>query len=467
MRNRNLPYFLSVVLFLLLSVSPLGAQSKSKGITNETVPNPSKGRKFAFVVGINEFKDPNIGNLDKAENDATGVSKILLKYGSFHQIQTIVGNYGRIGLGNESQSKFALEAEFDKMLQVMTPEDSFFFYFSGHGMTDYDEKNYLLTTDTELKSLIGTSLSVDDLIARTRAKGLKKVIFVLDACRNPDKTTQVVGPKFLTNVSFTDVEQVAILYSTKLGYYSYEDDKSAYGVFTKFLIYGMEGRADSNFNAEITFSELADYVTNSLKEWSSENKKNQKPYVKYFGEKSEDVILTHASNPEFSIADLRVYDPYDNRYLFRSLAFPGWGQYARGEADKGKYMMWGSGLMYSLLAYSYFHLRETKNAYLSTPGLPPSSQILETFIINESLIATPRKEYHDAIQQMETVGNLFILYQVYNVIDFYFLKNKTEPNNISGFHPRLLNAEFRKERVTGNSMNLIEDKAYVFFQTNF
>ena len=459
-------YHLLIVILLIFG-DWIQAQSRSKGINNESETIAKKARKFAFVVGINDYKDQNIGNLDKAENDAAGVSKILLKYGNFHQIQTVVGNNNRLGAGSEAQSKFTLEAEFDKMLSIMTPEDSFLFYFSGHGMTDYDEKNYLLSADTDLKSLIGTSLSVDDLLARTRAKGIKKILFILDACRNPDKSTQIVGPKFLTNVSFADVDQVAILYSTKLGYYSYEDDKSAYGVFTKYLIYGMEGRADSNFNAEITFTELADYVTNSLKDWSTENKKNQKPYVKYFGEKSEDVILTFASNPEFSIADLKVYDPYDNRYLVRSLAFPGWGQYARGETEKGKYMMWGSGLLYGLLAYSYYHLRETKSAYLSTSGLPPSSQILETYIINESLISQPRKEYHEAIHQMETVGNLFLLYQVYNIIDFYFLKNKVETTTFSNSSNRLLNVQFNRERINASSIQLIEDKTYVFFQSTF
>lgn len=452
-----LPFSLRLTpLFLLLNLFfaayPLSAQTKKKGISEESNRQAEVGNKFAFVIGINNYKDPNIGNLDKAENDATGVAKVLLKYGNFKQIQTI-------GQSSESQSKYEIEIEFDRMLASMESGDSLVFYFSGHGMTDYDEKNYLLTSDSSLKSIIGTSISVDELLAKTRAKGLKKVLFILDACRNPDKTTQLIGPKYLANVSFSDVDQVAVFYSTKLGYFSYEDDKSAYGVFTKYLIYGMEGRADANFNAEITFTELSDYVTNALKEWSSENKKNQKPYVKYFGEKSEDQILTHASNPEFSIADLKVYDPYNSRYLLQSLVFPGWGQYARGETSKGKYMMWGSGFLYGMLTYSYYHLQETKKEYLGTPGLPPSSQLLETYIVNESLIARPREEYQSAIKQMETVGNLFLLYQVYNIIDFYFLKR--DPSE------RMISASFSRERVLSSSSNLIEDKTYVFFQSSF
>ncbi|TGL61205.1 caspase family protein [Leptospira ognonensis] len=448
--NRLTPLFLLLVLFL--TEYPLDAQTKKKGISEDNNRRKEEGNKFAFVIGINNYNDPNIGNLDKAENDAAGVAKVLLKYGNFKQIQTI-------GQSPQSQSKYEIEAEFDRMLDEMESGDSLVFYFSGHGMTDYDEKNYLLTSDSSLKSIIGTSISVDDLLARTRAKGLKKVLFILDACRNPDKTTQLIGPKFLSNVSFSDVDQVAVFYSTKLGYFSYEDDKSAYGVFTKYLIYGMEGRADSNFNAEITFTELSDYVTNALKDWSSENKKNQKPYVKYFGEKSDDQIITHASNPEFSIADLKINDPYSSRYLLQSLAFPGWGQYSRGETTKGKYMMWGSGFLYGLMTYSYFHLQETKREYLETPGLPPSSQLLETYLINETLIARPREEYQSAIKQMETVGNLFLIYQVYNIIDFYFLKR--DPTE------RMIGATFSRERILSSSANLIEDKTYVFFQTSF
>ncbi len=475
LKNRNKNYMAFRKVFSLLCFSfhfllfsgQSFAQSKRKGVIEETTGTNVKGKKYAFVVGINSYDDPNIGDLDKAENDAAGVAKVLLKYGKFQQIQTFLGKSKNQSQNSEGTSKYLIESEFDKLLSVMSPDDSLVFYFSGHGMTDYDEKNYLLTSDTDLKSLIGTSISVDDMLARTRSKGLKKVIFILDACRNPDKTTQIIGPKYLVNVSFSDVEQYAILYSTKLGYYSYEDDKSAYGVFTKYLIYGMEGRADTNFNAEVTFTELADYVTNSLKDWSAENKKNQKPYVKYYGEKSDDVTFTFVNNPDFSIAELKVYDPYNSRYLFRSLLFPGWGQYARGETTKGKYMMWGSGFLYGMMAFSYYQLRETKETYLSTPGLPPNSQLVETYLINESLISQPRREYQNSIEQMEMFGNLFLLYQIYNIVDFYFFKSNANDQNLSNQIPnRAFQVSYFKERVNGSS-SLVEDKTYVFFQTQF
>jgi hypothetical protein len=457
--------FLTFYYLILLSVA-VEAQSRKKGIEMSDSKSTS-GRKFALVIGINAYQDPQIGDLDKAENDATGVAKILAKYGSFDRIQTILGGGPSQVSGSSAQSKFSLEAEYDKMITEMQPEDSLIFYFSGHGMTDYDEKTYLLAADSELGRLIGTSIALEDLIQRSREKGLKKVIFILDACRNPDKTTQISGPKFLKNTTFNDAEQVAVLYSTKLGYYSYEDDKSAYGVFTKYLIYGLEGRADSNFNAEITFTELSDYVTNSLKDWSATNKKNQKPYVKYYSEKSGDIALTYASNPEFSLADLKIYDPYDNRYLYRSLVLPGWGQYARGEETKGRWMMWTSGVLYSLLTYSYVNLQETKKEYLDTPGLPPSNLFLETVLINESLLAGPRKDYEKAIEQMEMVSNVFILYYAYNLIDFYFFHKKRENDSQSQIDGRLLYTNLKRERVGLGQNFLIEDKMYVYFQTSF
>lgn len=429
------------ILFLIFFSFQVQAEYRRKGVT-DVVGEPGKNnRKFALVIGINEYSDSQIGNLQKAENDATGVSKILLKFGEYYQIETVI--YG--GKDSSNQTKFSIEEKFDEILDKMEPDDSLFFYFSGHGITDYDEKNYLLASDSSVSSLIGTSISVDDLIARTRVKKLKKVIFVLDACRNPDKSTQTSGPKFLNGIQFNDVEQVAILYSTKLGYFSYEDDKSAYGVFTKFLIYGLEGRADSNFNAEITFTELSDYVSNSLKEWSSANKKNQKPFVKYYGEKSEDLVLTYASNPEFSLADLKVYDPYDNRYFYRSLVFPGWGQYARGEEQKGSFFLGVGSVILIATMKTYLDYRQAKKDYDLFTGLPPTTRFGESFILNYYLLE-PKQQALDVAEAnvQKSTGVLGIFYTL-NLIDIAFFASKPNLNDRKfGFslirEPNLINA---------------------------
>src|SRR5579883_2175247 len=64
-----------------------------------------------------------------------------------------------------------------------------------------------------------------------------------------------------------------VLYSTKPGTRSWEDDKLAHGVFTKFLIDGINGEA-AGPDGLVTFFDLETYVREKVKEF----KPIQEPY---------------------------------------------------------------------------------------------------------------------------------------------------------------------------------------------
>jgi hypothetical protein len=222
-----------------------------------------------------------------------------LRYGKFDSIESIVTNSER-GSSSYHLTKAKLESKFAQILSKTNPDDTLLFYFSGHGISDSQEKTYLLASDSLSSDPANTGISLEDLIASARKKGLKKVIFVIDACRSSN-VTEGKDSDALKSISFKGVDQFAILYSSKLGSPSYEDDISGLGVFTKYLILGLEGKADTNYNSEVSFSELSEFVTKSLKEWSLKGKKSQRPFVRYFGEKSGDIVLTYAGNPHIEI----------------------------------------------------------------------------------------------------------------------------------------------------------------------
>lgn len=381
---------------------------------------------MALIVGVNEYKNLSIGNLKTAKNDALGLTKILFNYGSYQKIEALVAE----GSTEYTPNQFNILSHFDNLLEETNPEDLFLFYFSGHGVVDYNDKVYLLPEDADPSRPFETGIAIESLIAKTRERNLKRVIFIIDACRNPENGKGEEGKNHLQNVTFKESEVVSIFYSTKVGYSSFEDEKSGYGIFTKYLIYGLEGRADSNFDGEVTFSELNNYVVQSLKEWSKTNQKFQKPYTKEYAEKTEDVILTFAINPKTSLADAPLFNPYNPTFAFRSMLFPGWGQYARGQETKGKWMM--SAFAASLLYTGFLYHDYTKAAknYENAVGIPPNARVGETIAINYILIDPYRQKLDESRAKLSVALGILATIWVANVFDFYLLG--PEPKEKSG-----------------------------------
>lgn len=395
--------FLYVSLWSLILANPLASQSVPK--------------RMALIVGVNEYKDLSLGNLKTAKNDALGLTKILFSYGSYQKIEALVAE----GSKEFTPNRLNILSHFDSLLEETGSEDLFIFYFSGHGIIDYNDKVYLLPEDADPSRPFETGISVESLIAKTREKNLKRVVFLIDACRNPQDGRGEEGKNFLQSVSFKDTEVISIFYSSKLGSPSFEDQKSGYGIFTKYLIYGLEGRADANFNGEVSYSELTTYVIFSLKDWSKENQKSQRPYTKEYTEKSEDVILTYAINPKTSLADAPLFNPYNPTYAFRSFLLPGWGQYVRGQEEKGKYFMsaFTVGLLHA--GFRYHNYRNAANAYESAVGIPPNPRVGETVLANYLLIEPYRRDLERARSQFSLSLGILAAIWVTNVFDFYLL----------------------------------------------
>ncbi|TGL88333.1 caspase family protein [Leptospira congkakensis] len=374
-------------------------------------------KRFGFVVGVSEYKELSLGDLKTAKSDALGMTKILFSYGSYNRIQTLVQE----GSVSSTPTKYNILSHLEALLEETSPEDLFVFYFSGHGVVDYNDRVYLLPEDANPQKPFETGIAVEQLLEMTRKYKLKRVLFFIDACRNPEDGKGEEGRKYLEGSGFRDSEIVSVFYSTKVGYSSYEDPKSGYGVFTKFLIYGLEGRADSNYNGEVSYSELSNYVVSALRDWSKTNQKLQKPYTKEYAEKSEDTVLTYAVNPETSLADAPLFNPYNPTYAFRSFLFPGWGQYARGQEEKGKVIMsiFALGVLYAGFQYNtYMHDKAT---YESAIGIPPNSRVAETVALNYYLIEPHRQRMETSRANLSQALTALLVLWSANVFDFYLL----------------------------------------------
>ena len=249
-----------------------------------------KVKRWAIVIGINDYNDVGITDLSKARNDAKIVGQILKEQGGFEKVFVMTDD-----LGSKDPlypSRVNIELKLDNVLDFASSKDLIFFYFSGHGVSDNDGKGYILPVDTSMEKAFYTSVKLEELIRRISDKGIKKSLLVLDACRDVLASSKSSNKQGLQADKYEKADVAATLFSTKAGYYSFEDPKSDFGVFTKYLAYGLEGKADANGDGIISLSELEEYVQTTVSEWSQTNNKKQVPYLKYHREKFGDLPIT-------------------------------------------------------------------------------------------------------------------------------------------------------------------------------
>jgi hypothetical protein len=284
---------LFIIIFLLSTI--LIFAENEKGLKIKEIKG-NEGKRWAICVGINDYEDENITDLKKAQNDATALADVFIKQGQFDKVVTLINDYSHYEQ-KLLPTKANIERMLDYILEFSSPDDLVVFSFSGHGISDKNGEGYLITQDTNLNSKFETSLKISTIASKLKEHKIKKSLLLLDACR--EELTHTKGmdtTKGLLSKEFRESEVAAAFYSTKAGWFSYEDTESDYGVFTRFVLEGLTGKADSNNDNIVSFIELENFVEKEVNDFSLKNNRKQKPYTKIYGEKFGDLALTISKN---------------------------------------------------------------------------------------------------------------------------------------------------------------------------
>jgi formylglycine-generating enzyme required for sulfatase activity len=148
------------------------------GLAFMCVLAPAHGEKrVAVVIGNDRYANlSEHEQLQKAVTDARAVGGALKKLG----FDVISG---------ENVSRQALIDRLDEAVRRITPGDTVFFFFSGHGIA-VDGANYILPADVpvvgagQVTRLTGAALKEEDITAALSRAGARVAVVVLDACRN-------------------------------------------------------------------------------------------------------------------------------------------------------------------------------------------------------------------------------------------------------------------------------------------
>lgn len=202
---------------------------------------------YVVAVGVSDYE--NISDLNLPEQDAKDIAE-LYKTKTQHVI-LITGRYA-----TKDRIKQALRDQFARADE----DDMIVFSFSGHGyqggICPYDMTN-------QQSSGIAYQ-EIRNILKQSRAKC--KIIFA-DACFSGGlRTNNGQSDSSLKE----DDSNVLLFLSSRGGETSIESPFMVNGVFTKYLLRGLRGGADYNFDRKITAKELFDFVHQGVVEKSDD-----------------------------------------------------------------------------------------------------------------------------------------------------------------------------------------------------
>src|SRR5581483_9666982 len=216
------------------------------------------------IVGIAGYKNlPSSAQLDFSERDADAIYSILIspEGGNFRaeNVHRLIG--AKATLAN-------LRQEIESWLPAVAKEDDrVFIYFAGHGFVQ-GGRAYLAPYDLDPKNIPGTGYLMDTLgnVVGARIKAKWKVL-VTDSCHSGAIAPDADAVAY--NRSLLDLSRSMFsLTASRDRERSFESKEwgGGHGIFTYYVVKGLEGQADENGDGIVTADELADYTRTNVRQ---------------------------------------------------------------------------------------------------------------------------------------------------------------------------------------------------------
>lgn len=223
---------------------------------------------YAVIIGVADYEVDNSSDLMFTTRDAQLFCNFLRSpAGGSVPAQNICI------MKDASATKSNIMEKTRALFSKAEPEDRVIFFFSGHGCA-----GYLIPYDGDYYG--NNFLSYDELKALFRcAKARTKLMFA-DACFAGDfKNTLTQRSTPNNNAASRNNSDIAIMLSCKDNEYSIEDGFLRQGIFSYYLVKGLNGAADRDGNSLITIQELFYYVHNNTLSFSQNVGRSQQPVL--------------------------------------------------------------------------------------------------------------------------------------------------------------------------------------------
>jgi len=281
----------SIIMMLMITVGSFGAVGTSINMQdNEDIEVCSLGNDMnALIVGIADYPPAGPGgpDLQWTDDDAYDMKNVLVSGGWDQNDITL--------FIDEQGTETAIKSKLNSIASGTTSSSLSLFFFSGHG-TQTGSGEALCTYDSYFYDT-----EVNDILDNFNGR----VVCIFDVCHaggmGPDGgkgnesnfNATLFTQEFLETLGAGNENRV-ILMACAADEYSYEDPDLENGVFTYFIVEGLEGPADENNDDIITAEETFDYAEPRTVNY----KPSQHPQL-YDGDPSYDVPVIGGSGSDY------------------------------------------------------------------------------------------------------------------------------------------------------------------------
>jgi len=171
----------------------------------------------------------------------------------------------------------ATKAEFEKLFAAdgwiarrAQPTTDVYIYYAGHGAPNVRERSaYLIPHDGDINYPVQTGFSLSRLYEELGKLDVRSVTVFLDACfsgvsRENEVLLADARPIFIELQGPTTQGDITV-YSAATGtQVSSAWPEQGHGLFTYYLLKGLKGEADQNWDEQITLDELGNYLTENV-----------------------------------------------------------------------------------------------------------------------------------------------------------------------------------------------------------
>ncbi len=242
------------------------------------------GKKIAIVVGIDEYDDKDIPQLEGAEYDAKELFELLTsEAGGF------VNEEKNLLINKQARQRNIL----DRISEVFRKDEEFdiaLFYFSGHGFLDKKDELYLSTYEVHKNDPYIGGIRIDELRRQIySSKNKQNTILILDCCfsrevtkHTKDGSTNIkdIRPFLESSIGYnTDKENYGegegkftivssatdkVSWEVKDCIHQVNSQPHIHGAFTYYLLQGLEGGATDENSGMITLGSLQQYIDTKM-----------------------------------------------------------------------------------------------------------------------------------------------------------------------------------------------------------
>lgn len=264
---------------------------------------PRNAKRYAVVIGVDQYADTQITTLGGASNDAKSLANALIQYAGFpgEQVTLLASDQP----AERQPTRGNILRRLSNMAAVVPPDGLLLLSFAGHGI-ERGGQAFLLPSDAQVSNdvelLEQTAIDVTQIKERIKKIGVTQVLLILDACRNdpvgranadnPLTTAYTRGFNF--DVRNHEVQAFVTLYATEVGHRAYEYKEKKQGYFTWILVEALRGGA-ANEKGEVTLANLVKYLQERVPKRVLQDLgpgKDQKPFAVIEGYRAEELVIS-------------------------------------------------------------------------------------------------------------------------------------------------------------------------------